>query len=117
MKPIVPRSRGGKTGDQLGELRVNRRSQLLLCDHLVRCSLVGGLRELLEAPTPVAGNVSTPTMLLTGEEDYRTPIVRPSSTTKLCHRSIDTLMVRILARHTRRGRLTSSQGQQHLGVV
>ncbi|MDZ7681843.1 MAG: prolyl oligopeptidase family serine peptidase [Fodinibius sp.] len=33
------------------------------------------------SPISLVGNVSTPTMLLTGEEDHRTPIRKPNSFT------------------------------------
>ena len=42
------------------------------------------------------GNVETPTMLLTGEADYRTPMSETEQYYQaLKHRGIDTLMVRI----------------------
>ena len=48
------------------------------------------------SPLSLVGNVSTPTMLLTGEEDYRTPMSETEQYYQaLKHRGIDTLMVRI----------------------
>ena len=48
------------------------------------------------SPLSLVGNVSTPTMLLTGEADYRTPMSETEQYYQaLKHRGIDTLMVRI----------------------
>lgn len=48
------------------------------------------------SPLSLVGNVSTPTLLLTGELDYRTPISETEQYYQaLKHRGIDTLMVRI----------------------
>ena len=48
------------------------------------------------SPLSLVGNVSTPTMLLTGEEDYRTPMSETEQYYQaLKHRGVDTLMVRI----------------------
>lgn len=48
------------------------------------------------SPLSLVGNVSTPTMLLTGEEDYRTPMSETEQYYQaLKHRGIETLMVRI----------------------
>ena len=48
------------------------------------------------SPLSLVGNVSTPTLLLTGELDYRTPISESEQYYQaLKHRGIDTLMVRI----------------------
>jgi acylaminoacyl-peptidase len=48
------------------------------------------------SPLSLVGNVSTPTMLLTGESDYRTPMSETEQYYQaLKHRGIDTLMVRI----------------------
>ena len=48
------------------------------------------------SPLSLVGNVSTPTMLLTGEEDYRTPMSETEQYYQaLRHRGIETLMVRI----------------------
>ena len=48
------------------------------------------------SPLSLVGNVSTPTMLLTVEADYRTPISETEQYYQaLKHRGIDTLMVRI----------------------
>ena len=48
------------------------------------------------SPLSLVGNVSTPTMLLTGENDYRTPMSETEQYYQaLKHRGIDTLMVRI----------------------
>ena len=48
------------------------------------------------SPLSLVGNVSTPTMLLTGEADYRTPMSETEQYYQaLKHRGVDTLMVRI----------------------
>lgn len=48
------------------------------------------------SPLSLVGNVETPTMLLTGEADYRTPMSETEQYYQaLKHRGIDTLMVRI----------------------
>jgi dipeptidyl aminopeptidase/acylaminoacyl peptidase len=48
------------------------------------------------SPLSLAGNIKTPTMLLTGEADYRTPIAESEQLYQaLKLRKIDTLMVRI----------------------
>jgi len=48
------------------------------------------------SPLSLVGNVSTPTLLLTGEVDYRTPMSETEQYYQaLKHRGIDTLMVRI----------------------
>ena len=48
------------------------------------------------SPLSLVGNVSTPTMLLTGEADYRTPMSETEQYFQaLKHRGVDTLMVRI----------------------
>ncbi len=48
------------------------------------------------SPISLAGNVSTPTMLLTGEEDYRTPISETEQYyTALKLEKVETVMVRI----------------------
>ena len=48
------------------------------------------------SPLSLVGNVSTPTLLLTGELDYRTPISETEQYYQaLKHRGVDTLMVRI----------------------
>ncbi len=48
------------------------------------------------SPLSLVGNVSTPTMLITGEADYRTPMSETEQYYQaLKHRGIDTLMVRI----------------------
>ena len=48
------------------------------------------------SPLSLVGNVSTPTLLLTGELDYRTPIGESEQYYQaLKHRGIDTLLVRI----------------------
>ncbi|PTX44376.1 acylaminoacyl-peptidase [Christiangramia gaetbulicola] len=51
---------------------------------------------LKRSPISYVGNVSTPTMLLTGEEDYRTPIVESEQFyTALKLEGVETAMVRI----------------------
>ena len=48
------------------------------------------------SPLSLVGNVSTPTMLLTGEADYRTPMSETEQYYQaLKHRGVDTLIVRI----------------------
>lgn len=48
------------------------------------------------SPLSLVGNVTTPTMLLTGESDYRTPMSETEQYYQaLKHRKIDTMMVRI----------------------
>lgn len=48
------------------------------------------------SPLSLVGNVTTPTMLLTGESDYRTPMSETEQYYQaLKHRKVDTLMVRI----------------------
>ena len=48
------------------------------------------------SPLTYVGNVSTPTMMLTGEEDYRTPISESEQFYQaLKLRKIETVMVRI----------------------
>ena len=48
------------------------------------------------SPLSLVGNVNTPTMLLTGEADYRTPMSETEQYYQaLKHRKIDTMMVRI----------------------
>jgi dipeptidyl aminopeptidase/acylaminoacyl peptidase len=48
------------------------------------------------SPLSLVGNVSTPTMLLTGEQDHRTPIPEAEQYYQaLKLRKIDTLLVRI----------------------
>jgi dipeptidyl aminopeptidase/acylaminoacyl peptidase len=48
------------------------------------------------SPLSLVGNVATPTLLLTGDRDYRTPISETEQYYQaLRHRGIDTLMVRI----------------------
>ena len=48
------------------------------------------------SPLSLVGNVSTPTLLLTGEVDYRTPMSETEQYYQaLKHRGVDTLMVRI----------------------
>ena len=55
------------------------------------------LEEYMErSPITYAGNVKTPTMLLTGEEDYRTPIVESEQFyTALKLGGVETVLVRI----------------------
>ena len=51
---------------------------------------------LKRSPLSLVGNVKTPTMLLTGEEDYRTPISESEQFYQaLKLRKVDTLLVRI----------------------
>ena len=51
---------------------------------------------LKRSPISLVGNVTTPTMLLTGEEDYRTPIAESEQYYQaLKLRKIDTALVRI----------------------
>jgi acylaminoacyl-peptidase len=48
------------------------------------------------SPLSLAGNVTTPTMLLTGEEDFRTPIAETEQFYQaLKLRKVDTVMVRV----------------------
>ncbi|MEO1014100.1 MAG: S9 family peptidase [Pseudomonadota bacterium] len=48
------------------------------------------------SPLSLAGNVTTPTMLMTGEEDYRTPITESEQFYQaLTLRGIDTVLVRV----------------------
>jgi acylaminoacyl-peptidase len=51
---------------------------------------------LERSPISLAGNVTTPTMLLTGEEDYRTPMAESEQFYQaLKLRKVDTALVRI----------------------
>ena len=82
---------------------------------------VGGIRALLAAFAVIAvGNMVTPTMLITGEEDYRTPDPKPSSSTGIeaegCrHRHGPG--ARLVARHRRAAFPAGRQGRQHHRVV
>ncbi|GAF91378.1 unnamed protein product, partial [marine sediment metagenome] len=51
---------------------------------------------LRRSPISLVGNVETPTMLLTGEQDYRTPISETEQYYQaLKLRKVDTVLVRI----------------------
>ena len=64
--------------------------------NIVRWSEPDPEEYLKRSPISLVGNVTTPTMLMTGEEDYRTPIAESEQYYQaLKLRGIDTALVRI----------------------
>ena len=87
-----------EAGDQLVQLRADLGHLRLLHRLLVRGPAVGeaGAATWQRSPLSLVGNVKTPTMLMTGENDYRTPISEAEQYYQaLKLRGIDTALVRI----------------------
>ncbi len=93
----LPRGGGCQAGDQLVELRSDSGREHFLLQVLVRAQPWEKPEEYWKrSPLSLVGNVKTPTMLITGEADYRTPIEESEQYYQaLKLRKIDTLMVRI----------------------
>ena len=93
----LSRRRRGQAGDQLGELRAHRRHDQLFLPLLVRRLPWDDLQAYWKrSPLAYVGNVHTPTMLMTGEADYRTPSSEAEQFYEaLKLRKVDTALVRV----------------------
>ena len=91
------RGRGAEAGHQLGELRADGRPAELLLQVLVRAPPWEDYEAYWQrSPLSRVGNVKTPTMVVTGEQDFRTPISESEQYYQALRiRGIDTLLVRV----------------------